>query len=157
MPSKKQNTKTKAKDKTPRAPFTWREATLVGILVLAASCIGVTLAADAAFDPARDAEQTLLDLIDDYYVEFLYPSTLGYDFSDPATRLTEFRYAGFNTLHLYQLLHYKDDAAKVVKAFDNDYYRCNRNESTIRIFPVEPWGPRDYRVEYNLQCTKLPR
>lgn len=155
MPTKK--SKTNSKTKTPRAPFTWREAAFVSILVLATSCIGITLAADAAFDPARDAEQTLLDLVDDYYVEFLYPSTLNYDFRDPEASLSEFQHAGFATIHLYQLLLYKDGAAKFTKPFDNRYYRCNENDSTVRIFPVAPWGPRDYRVEYNLKCTKLPQ
>lgn len=145
------------KSKPHRAPFTWREVALISFIVLATSCIGVTLAADAAFDPARDAEQALLDLVDDYYVEFLYPSTLNYDFSNPEATLSDFQYAGFATIHLRQLLLYKDNSAKVVKNFDNDYYRCNRNDSTIRIFPQAPWGPRDYRVEYNLKCTKLPR
>lgn len=155
MPTKK--SKSQAKTKTPRAPFTWREAALVSILVLATSCIGITLAADAAFDPARDAEQAFLDLIDDYYVEFLYPSTVNYDFRDPAASLAEFQNAGFATIHLYQLLLYKDNAAQYTKPFDNSYYSCNRNDSTVRIFPVAPWGPRDYRLEYNLKCTKLPR
>lgn len=157
MPTKKAKNQKTSKSKTPRTPLTWREAALISILVLATSCIGITLAADAAFDPARDAEQSLLDLIDNYYVEHLYPTTLGYDFSNPEEVLSEFQYAGFATLHLYQLLLYKDNDPKLIKPFDNDYYRCNRNESTIRIFPIAPWGPRDYRVEYNLQCTKLPR
>lgn len=151
MPTKKQ------KNKTPRAPFTWREAALISIIVLTTSCIGITLAADAAFDPARDAEQALLDLAGDYYIEFLYPSTLNYDFRDPEATLSEFQYAGFATIHLHQLLLYKDNTAKVVQPFDNSYYRCNQNDSTVRIFPVAPWGPRDYRIEYNLKCTKLPR
>lgn len=145
------------KQKPHRAPFTWREAALVSILVLAASCIGITLAADAAFDPARDAEQTLLDLVNDYYVEHLYPSTLNYDFRDPGTTLAEFENAGFATIHLYQLLLYKNNDPQLVKPFDNKYYRCDRNDSTIRIFPTAPWGPHDYRVESNLKCTKLPR
>ncbi len=157
MPTKKSKTKKATKVKTPRAPLTWREAALISFIVLATSCIGITLAADATFDPARDAEQALLDLAGDYYIEFLYPSTLNYDFSDPEATLSNFQYAGFATIHLYQLLLYKDNDAKIVKPFDNDYYRCNRNDSTIRIFPVAPWGPRDYRVEYNLKCTKLPR
>lgn len=159
MPAKKAKTPKAAKvtkTKTPRAPFTWREAALISFIVLATSCIGITLAADAAFDPARDAEQALLNLADDYYVEFLYPSTLNYDFRDPETALSEFQHAGFATIHLYQLLLYKNNATQVVQPFDNDYYRCNQNDSTIRIFPVAPWGPRDYRVEYNLKCTKLP-
>lgn len=160
MPTKKSKTKKSQKEpraKTPRAPFTWREATLISFIVLATSCIGITLAADAAFDPARDAEQALLNLVDDYYVESIYPATLGYDFHDPEATLSDFQYAGFATIHLYQLLLYKDNSAKFVEPFDNEYYRCNRNDSTIRIFPVAPWGPRDYRVEYNLKCTKLPR
>ena len=155
MPIKNQKSKIKAKSQRP--PFTWREAALVSILVLAASCVGITLAADAAFDPARDAEQTLLDLADDYYTEYIYPTTLGYDFRNPEATLSEYQYSGFSTIYLYQLILHQDDTEKATKPFDNGYYRCNRNESTIRIFPVAPYGPRDYRVEYNLKCTKLPR
>jgi len=144
-----------AKHHIPQASttLTWFERTMLGIIVACMVCITVTLCADAAFDPARDAKTALEDLADDYYIEYLYPYVLGDQVENPAPVLSEFQQIGLPIVRLRQLLVYdKTKTGSYVQKLSNDYVKCDTNMTSIRFFPKEPYGPRDYEVTFQLSC-----
>ncbi len=154
--AKSRTAKRAAKRATASLSFTWPERTLIGMISVSAICIGLALIMDFSFNPQRDAEHALERLARDYYTEYLYPNTIGDQTEQPGNILANFVNQGYPTVRLRQLLHYHDDAKiEMSKYFDNKYYHCDTNGTTLRYFPVEPYGPKDYKVTYSYSCTDL--
>lgn len=131
----------------------WFERTLLGIIVACMICIAVSLCADAAFDPARDAKTALEDLADDYYIEYLYPYVLGNQINNPAPVLSEYQKIGLPIVRLRQLLTYdKTKTTSYLQKISNEYVKCDTNMTAVRFFPKEPYGPRDYDITFQLSC-----
>ena len=134
-------------------PLTWFERAMLGIIVACMVCITVSLCADAAFDPARDAKTALENLADDYYIEYLYPYVLGKQIDNPSAVLSDYQQVGLPIARLRQLLVYdKTKTGEYIQKISNDYVRCDTNITSIRFFPKEPYGPRDYEVTFMLSC-----
>lgn len=152
--SKKRVCATKSTSKRHPFSFTWAEGVMAGIICICALCVGISVFADSEFDPERDATEALEELARDYYIEYLYPNTLGTRINDPASVLSRFVDSGLPVVRLRQLLLY-DDEHRIAYAhfFANEYYFCDTNLTTLRYFPFEPYGPRDYTIEYNYSCT----
>lgn len=139
----------------PRRSFTWAEGALISILCICTICVSITVFANAQFDPERDAKEALAKLARDYYIESLYPNTLGNHINDPATVLSRFTETGLPLVRLRQLLLYSDEKrALYYQYLSNEYYACDTNLTTLRYIPYEPYGPRDYTIEYNYSCEK---
>ena len=135
------------------ADLTWFERAMLGIIAACAVCITVSLCADAAFDPAHDAKTALENLADDYYIEYLYPYVLGDKIQNPAPVLSEYQNIGLPIVRLRQLLVYdKTKTGNYIQKLSNDYVKCDTNMTSIRFFPKEPYGPRDYEVTFQLSC-----
>lgn len=133
--------------------LTWFERAMLGIIVACMVCITVSLCADAAFDPARDAQNALENLADDYYLEYLYPYVLGNQIENPAPVLSEYQQVGLPIVRLRQLLVYdKTKTGNYIQKLSNEYVKCDTNMTSIRFFPKEPYGPRDYEVTFQLSC-----
>lgn len=132
------------------------EYSLLGILAMSCLCIAVSLITVASFDPARDAENAMSTLADDYYIEFLYPRSLGAHINDPATILSRYAETGLPSVRLNQLLLYNDGShVAYTRYFDNKYYKCDIGHSFLTFYPVAPYGPRDYTVRYSADCEKV--
>lgn len=135
------------------AGLTWFERAMLGIIVACMVCITVSLCADAAFDPARDAKTALKDLAEDYYIEYLYPYVLGGQIENPSPVLSEYQKIGLPIVRLRQLLVYdKTKTGNYIQKISNEYVKCDTNMTSIRFFPKEPYGPRDYDVTFQLSC-----
>lgn len=144
-----------AKPRTPQVNtgLTWFERAILGVIAACAICITISLCADAALDPARDAKTALENLADDYYIEYLYPYVLGDQIENPAPILSEYQQIGLPIARLRQLLVYdKTKTGEYIKKLSNEYVRCDTNMTSIRFFPKEPYGPRDYEVSFQLSC-----
>lgn len=132
------------------------EYSLLGILATSCACIIATFITAANFDPARDAMTAMASLADDYYIEFLYPRTLGAQINDPAPILSKYTEAGLPSVRLSHLLVYNDGShASYANYFNNKYYKCDTGHSYFNFYPVAPYGPRDYTVEYSPDCEEV--
>lgn len=132
------------------------EYSLLGILAVSCLCIVASFLTVASFDPARDAEGAMSDLASAYYIEFLYPRTLGSHINDPAPILSKYTETGLPSVRLSHLLLYNDGAhASYANYFNNKYYKCDTSRSYFSFYPVAPYGPRDYTVEYSPDCEKV--
>lgn len=139
--------------RTAPAQLSWFERAVLGIIVACTICITVSLCADAAFDPARDAKTALEKLADDYYIEYLYPYVLGSQINNPEPVLSEYQTMGLPIVRLRQLLTYdRTKTGNYLKQISNEYVKCDTNMTSARFFPKEPYGPRDYEVTFTLSC-----
>lgn len=132
------------------------EYSLLGILAASCSCVIAAFIAEASFDPARTAADAMSSLANDYYIEFLYPLTLGSHINDPAPVLSKFAESGLPSVRLSHLLLYNDAShASYASYFNNKYYKCDTSHSYFNFYPVAPYGPRDYTVEYSPSCEEV--
>lgn len=132
------------------------EYSLLGVLAASCLCIVAAFITVANFDPARDAENAMSSLAADYYIEFLYPRTLGSNINNPAPILSKYTESGLPSVRLSHLLLYNDGShASYASYFNNKYYKCNTGHSYFSFYPVAPYGPRDYTVEYSPDCEKV--
>ncbi len=138
-----------------RRTLSWREHSLLTIIGVSAAAILCAFVFGSSFNPERTAEKSLAKLAKFYYTEYLYPATIGVHKSNPAGVLTSYASTGLPTAYLYQMLHYNNDAhLDELKNFDNQYYSCNTSRTSARFYPIEPYGPNDYTVQYTFVCEK---
>lgn len=136
--------------------FTWREATLMSMIGVSAVTIAITFILGNVLDPVKRSEHELEKLADAYYIEYLYPRSLGKYLNEPETILKDYVSQGLPAVLLRQLLLYDNGKnASSIEAFSNDYYQCDANKTYVRFYPVEPYGPRDYTVQYGTACEKI--
>ncbi len=153
-PSKPQHSCQKAvKPRHSYRPLNYRDWCLLGCIIICAICISTSLCVDAAINPARDAQKSLEELADDFYIDYLYPTVLGNNIYNPSAEMPKYVDRGLPIQRLRQLLYYNDSAtAKYYPSLANRYVTCDLNDTTVRYFPVEPYGPRDYTVTFQLSC-----
>ena len=132
-----------------RAPMTWAEWALMGMVLAAALAIGLALSVQLLDSPAERAQKRMSALADDYYVEFLYPRlTNG---GAETEKLVDYAKSGVPMTYLRQLLHYNNgEHAEEAEIFETA--GCDTNATGVRYYPVEPYGPRDYTASFVWQC-----
>lgn len=135
-----------------RRPLSWAEWGLIGIVALAGAMILVALIGGFFCAPSLRAERKLNQIADDYYIEYLYPRIVENNFENPGEKLAKYVESGAPTVYLRQLLHFKDDE-KLAKVFDEA--ECDTNSTSVRFYPVEPYGPRDYTVQTKMFCATI--
>ncbi len=140
---------------TKRSPFSWREVTLMSLIGTSALMIAFSFMFTSLFDPIKRSERELTKLANNYYIEYLYPRALGKYLDQPKLILDNYTESGLPTVRLNQLLSYDSTKnANSFATFSNDYYQCDTNATTVRYYPVEPYGPKDFTVEYQMSCEK---
>lgn len=117
--------------------------------------IAFTFIFSNVFDPAKVSEQEISKLANEYYIEYLYPRALGKYLDQPKIILKDYATSGFPSVRLYQLLSYNSNAhLDSLNVFSNAYYQCDTNATSVKYYPTEPYGPRDFTVSYDMACTK---
>lgn len=154
--STKVHNKTTSRRKPVAKKLSWSEITLLSIIGTSAVAIVFSFAFTAIFDPVKRSERELSKLADAYYIEYLYPRALGGKFDEAEAILKDFTVQGLPNVRLRQLLLF-DEAkyASSAEIFSNPYYKCDTNKTYVRYYPIEPYGPRDYIVQYGTACEKI--
>lgn len=151
----KQASKTR---KTTRrsAPFTWREGTLLSMIGVCALMIGVSLFVSKFYNPETHAYNELEKLAKSYYIEYLYPQMLGKNINTPEKVLSKYSETGISSIALRQFLLYNDGKHyDSLPIFQNSSYQCSLSKTFVRYYPVAPYGPRDFRVQYYPSCSAV--
>ncbi len=143
--------KRKRQPKNPPTPRSWEEWTLLGVVGISTLAILVALAMQLGKTPTERAEDELQKLAKNYYVEYLYPRLLGDIGVEPGKMLAEYKEKGVATTYLRQLLHYNHDENIEMAPLFQDA-GCDTNTTSVRYYPTEPYGPKNYTVEYNFRC-----
>lgn len=142
----------KVKKKTKRK-LDWPEWTLLGIVAVSTLTIIGALCTWLIDTPQEKAEKQMASLADDYYTEYLYPRLLGM-MTQPVESLAEYAETGAPTTYLRQLLHYNNDSHRELEpVFEK--VACDTNATSVKYYPVEPYGPRDYEVKTTWRCDEF--
>ena len=90
-------------------------------------------------------------IANDYYLTYLYPRLMGAS-KDLEQAFKKYDKVGVPTVYLRQLLHYNDDQyAETAETFAT--VGCDTNQTGVRYYPKEPYGPHDYEVKYLWECN----
>ncbi len=130
--------------------MTWESWVLFGIVMTSIIVITIALFSQLGDTPTQRAEKELKRLADDYYVLYLYPRLIGSK-KTAEEALKIYDDAGVPTVFLRQMLHFNDDE-NIESAVFFENLKCNTNTTGVRYYPVEPYGPRDYTVDYIWHC-----
>ncbi len=138
-----------------RQSFSWREVTLMSLIGTSAAMIALTFILTSVLDPVKRSEQEISKLAERYYIEYLYPRALGDYINQPNVILHNYEERGLPNVRLTQLLSYNNNShADSLDVFENSYYNCDLNATYVKFYPIEPYGPRDFTVNYNMACEK---
>ena len=76
-------------------------------------------------------------------------------FNPEAEAQRKFEETGFQPVLLRQLLLYQNGKfAGYKKYFEREGYKCDKNKTSVKFYPVYPYGKKDYTVKYDYNCTK---
>ncbi len=135
--------------------LTWREVTLLSSIGVCAFTIVFTFVYTSIFDPVKRGNKELEKISNSYYIEYYYPRILGKYLNQPEKILATYKDGGLPIVKLRQLLSSNNGKyAGSSEAFSNTYYECDIDNSYVRFYPQEPYGPRDYTITYNTDCIK---
>ncbi len=105
----------------------------------------------------KNQEEVLKDYLHDMGIEFyenLYYKQVGKTDEDRKEFLTKFTDIGIK-INLDSLSRYNIESnQEKISAFKNPKTNeaCNKDNSKVIIYPKEPYGQKDYRVEIQLDC-----
>ena len=137
--------------------LSWEHKTL--LCIVAGACVAIMLSflSLLAKTPEEMAESELTELADDYYITYLYPTLLGDVFTaNPEEKLQDYVELGTPTTYLRQILHFDNDK-NMTSAVIFENVACDTNSTSVRFYPVAPFGPRDYTVRFHWNCEDMPR
>ena len=102
------------------------------------------------FFASRELEHIARDYYENYYHAKFIANKSGLEAEAAFAPYTE---SGFPTLTLRQLLLFDNSRhAASAPTFTIDGQPCSTSDTTIRIYPQPPFGPKNYRLETHLSC-----
>lgn len=141
------------KQPVPKRKKTREDWVLLGMVGVSGLMIVCAFIIAFVGNPMNRAKWELNKITDDYYITYLYPRLLGRLSADPEEMLGKYIDKGVATTYLRQLLHYDSDRNASSAVIFSDA-GCNTNTTWVRYYPQAPFGPRDYRVEYEMRCEE---
>lgn len=107
------------------------------------------------FNPEAVVKRTFEKLATDYYENYYYEKFFE-SMTDEAKaeKLETYTKVGLQPVLLRQLLLYQNGKnSKYKSVFESESYICDKNSTSAKFFPIPPYGPKDYTVEYNYSCV----
>ena len=101
--------------------------------------------------PERQVVSKIESLASDYYEKSIYES---FKESNPTTHkssLKKYTENGFSPVALRRLLLFKSKTNTKESKYLTSY--CDENDTYVIYYPTNPYGEKDYRVEYHYACT----
>ncbi len=132
------------------------------IAIPAAVLVVLTLVLVTLFNifnsPEHLVKQKITSIAEDYYENYLYETITKTNHIGKINEtnsieniLSHYEKRGFASLTLRQLLSYDNDkhpdAASIVLKY------CDESATSVQIFPEQPFGKKDYHIEYTYSCN----
>ena len=141
--------------KSKKTPEPIEKKIILACLIVSSCVVVLSVFVGIFFSPQRVAERKLEKLAADYYENYFYDkfaSTVPEDEKEKVFK--DYSEHGFAPVYLRQLLLFDNERdAGYAKYFNTTTYSCDKNQTKIQIFPVEPYGRKNYRVEYAPSCN----
>ncbi len=164
MINPKTKTKTKARVKKPTAKphrqtrQTRQEPSLAqkfSLYLIVATVVVVIFALliNIFFSSSQIVENRLHYLAKVYYEDYYYDNLTANGNTDTLAQYSE---QGLPSVKLSQLLTFNNHQYANFKTyFMNDRYTCSVTGTSVRYYPVAPYSPQDYTVQYNYDCSHM--
>lgn len=150
----KLTTKMNAKVKRRNDPVFARKFVTWGVII-SAVMVGVSLFVTVYYNPEAEAKRKFEELATRYYEEYFYEKFT--ESIDPAVKeekMKMYEETGLQPVLLRQLLLYQNGKyAEYKKYFEREGYKCDKNKTSAKFYPVAPYGAKDYTVKYEYSCT----
>ncbi len=151
----KLTTKMNARVKRRNDPVFARKFVTWGVIV-SAVMVGVSLFVTVYYNPEAEVKRKFEELATRYYEEYFYEKfTEAIDPSLREEKMKLYAETGLQPVLLRQLLLYQNGKyASYKQYFEREGYKCDKNKTSAKFYPVEPYGAKDYTVVYNFECQK---
>ena len=148
-------TKMNSRLKKRNDPVFARKFVTWGVIV-SAVMVGVSLFVTVYFNPEAEAQRKFEEMAKTYYEDYYHDKfmeTIDEGLFEEKMKL--FEETGFQPVLLRQLLLYQNGKfAGYKKYFEREGYKCDKNKTSVKFYPVYPYGKKDYTVKYDYNCTK---
>ena len=115
---------------------------ILGVIFIATIMVATAVAIAFFSNPERLTKNELGALVSNYYENYFYEKITN------AEVLDKYKDTGLSILTLRQLVLHEPRLGGT----ENVEKNCDLNLSYAKIFPQEPYGKKDYRVEYKYVC-----
>ncbi|MBQ6570947.1 hypothetical protein IJI02_01220 [Candidatus Saccharibacteria bacterium] len=134
---------------------TARKVVSIGVIVCAMVVL-ISLIVNIYYQPDKVATRELEEIARDYYENYFYDNFVAAIPADSSLEkeMGEYAETGFLPVYLRHLLLYnngKNEAKK--RYFETSTYVCDKNATFVRIYPVAPFGRKDYTINYSFACN----
>lgn len=119
------------------------------VIIIIAVLTGIIVSLN--FNHKAVAERELNSIAHDYYESYYYEKFLQ---NGAATKsLEQYSQSGTPAVYLRQLLHFDNDRhADSAKIFNQPDFTCDTNKTSVKFFPVYPYGKTDYTIKFSYSC-----
>ena len=146
-------TKMSAKIQRRNDPIIARRFVTIGVMV-SAVMVGVSLFVTVYFNPEAVAKRKFEELATTYYETYYYGRFM--ETIEPEVfeeKMELFETTGLQPVLLRQLLLYQNGKYASYKGyFESEGFKCDKNKTSAKFYPVKPYGAKDYTVEYSYAC-----
>ena len=131
--------------------FTAKKIVII-VIAIAMGAVGIVLLVNLVFNNEAITKRKIEGLARDYYESYYYSKVEGLAGKDKAAGvMSGYAESGLSRISLRQLLLY--DNGKNMSMLDEISAFCDTDLTSVKIYPEEPYGNRNYRIEYNYSCN----
>ena len=143
--------KTNTRKNNNRKVFDYARLSIIAIIVIAMIIVAATIVTIYLTNPERTTKWRIEAITADYYENYFYPNLTSASDESLDKQMERFKVLGFSTLTLRDLLLF--DSGRYVNDMPTLTKYCDEEETKIHITPVEPYGKKDYTVDYRYSCV----
>ena len=127
--------------------------TVLVVIILAMLVVLLSVLFTNMTNPERIVKGKIESIAADYYENYFYDKIKSYATAEKPIDQIMSRYSesGFSKVPLRQLLLF-DGERHGADAPTITHY-CDENDTNVKIYPVAPYGKKDYHIEYNYSCV----
>ena len=125
------------------------QTAIVGVILCSMLVVVIGVIAIQFTKPERQVSSKVEALAANYYENSLYKTVSAS--SNYKESLKKFAETGFSPVALRQLLLFKSASSTKESKYLTKY--CSEDATRVIYYPKEPFGVKDYRVEYQYSCS----
>ena len=147
--------KTKRNKNLTNSSSSLAKRTIITIILIITIAISATLISGLFIDNEKNVKDKISHLVSDYYENYFYEQLINseqYNNRDNFEKIMEKYHVGaLNTLSLRDLLLYDNKKNIEYESYLTNY--CDKDTTTIRIFPDPPYERNTYHAEITYSCN----
>ena len=131
--------------------FTAKKIVII-VIAIAMAAVGIVLLVNLVFNNEAITKRKIEGLARDYYENYYYEKVEGLAGKDGAPNvMAGYAESGLSRISLRQLLLF--DNGKNMAMMDEIMAFCDTDLTNVKIYPEDPYGNKDYHIEYNYSCN----